>query len=203
MALASQPCSRTGSEQDETETMKRGPTLTTRRLILRPFVLPDAPDVQRLAGDWAIADTTLNVPHPYQDGMAEEWISTHQPRYDAGELVSFAITLQETADLVGAIGLVVSKRFQRAELGYWVGRPYWNRGYCTEAGLAVLEYAFTTLRLHRVNASHLARNPASGRVMQKLGMTYEGLARQHVKRWESYEDLALYGILRDEWEAKQ
>ncbi len=182
--------------------MKQRPTLQTERLTLRPFEFSDAADVQRLAGDWAIADTTLNIPHPYQDGMAEEWISTHQPRYEAGELVNFAITLQETGDLIGATGLVISQRFQRAELGYWVGQPYWNQGYCTEAGCAVLEYAFTVLHLHRVHACHLARNIASGRVMQKLGMTCEGLARQHVKRWEAYEDLVLYGILRSEWEGK-
>lgn len=182
--------------------MKHRPTLHTQRLDLRPFRLSDAAEVQRLAGDRAIADTALNIPHPYVDGVAEEWISTHQPRFEAGELVSFAISLRQTGELIGAIGLVVNQRFQRAELGYWIGKPYWNQGYCTEAGRAVLEYAFTVLHLHRVHACHLVRNPSSGRVMQKLGMVQEGVARQHVKRWEVYEDLALYGILKSEWAGK-
>lgn len=182
--------------------MDRRPTLKTERLVLRPFELSDAADIQRLAGDRAIADTTLNIPHPYEDGMAEEWIATHLPQFEAGRQVVFAMTLLESGDLIGAIGLTIRQRFQRAEIGYWVGRSYWNQGYCTEAGLAVIKHAFADLNLHRVHAFHLSRNPASGRVMQKLGMTREGLARQHVRRWEVYEDLVLYGILRSEWEDK-
>ncbi|MCI2424905.1 GNAT family N-acetyltransferase [Candidatus Acetothermia bacterium] len=179
--------------------MNERPTIVTERLLLRPFELSDAPDVQRLAGDKAIADTTLNIPHPYEDGMAEEWILTHQPKFEAGELVNFAIVLRTTGKLIGAIGLAIVRRFERAELGYWIGKPYWNNGYCTEAGRAVLRYSFSVLKLNRVHASHLTRNPASGRVMQKIGMTREGCARQHVKRWDRFEDLELYGILREGW----
>jgi RimJ/RimL family protein N-acetyltransferase len=179
--------------------MKQRATLETPRLILRPFEVADARDVQRLAGDRAIADMTLNIPHPYEDGMAEQWISTHQPKFEAGELASFAVVLRATGELVGAIGLVISRRFDRAELGYWVGRPYWNRGYCTEAGRALLEYGFTELSLNRIHASHLSRNPASGRVMEKLGITREGLLRQHAKKWDKYEDLVVYGLVRQDW----
>jgi RimJ/RimL family protein N-acetyltransferase len=178
------------------------PTLHTGRLLLRPFDQSDAAEVQRLAGDWVIADTTLNIPHPYQDGMAEEWIATHQPKFEAGELVNFAIILRDTGDLIGAMGLVINARFQRAGLGYWIGKPHWGQGYCTEAGRAVVDYAFDELNLNRVHSCHLTRNPASGRVMQKLGMVHEGRARQHVKRWDVYEDLELYGILRCEWQER-
>jgi RimJ/RimL family protein N-acetyltransferase len=179
--------------------MTQQPTLQTTRLILRPFELSDADEVQRLAGDRAIADTTLNIPHPYEDGMAEEWISTHLPRYEAGELANFAVVLREGNALIGAIGLMIAARFDRAELGYWIGKPYWSNGYCTEAGQAVLHYGFETLRLNRIHSSHLTRNPASGRVMQKLGMAHEGTARQHSKKWDVLEDLELYGILKADW----
>jgi len=175
-------------------------TLQTERLLLRPFALADAPAVQRLAGERAIADTTLNIPHPYEDGMAEEWIGTHQAKFNAGELANFAVVLRATGELIGAIGLVVSRRFDRAELGYWIGRPYWQQGYCTEAARAVLAYGFTALQLNRIHATHLRRNPASGRVMEKIGMTKEGLLRQHAKKWDRYEDLVQYGILREEWQ---
>jgi len=84
--------------------MKQRPTLETERLLLRPFEPSDAKDVQHLAGDRAIADTTLNIPHPYEDGMAEEWISTHQPKFEAGGLVNFAIVLRGTGELIGAMG---------------------------------------------------------------------------------------------------
>ena len=60
--------------------------------------------------------------------MAEEWISTHLPKFEAGELANFAIVLKETQELIGAIGLTINKRFKRAELGYWIGKPYWNKG---------------------------------------------------------------------------
>jgi len=131
--------------------------------------------------------------------MAEEWIATHQPGYDAGELANFAVVLRDGSELIGAIGLRIVPRFNRAALGYWIGAPYWGIGYCTEAGQAVLEYGFSELKLNRIHASHLTRNPASGRVMQKLGMIHEGRARQHIKKWDVFEDLELYGILKAEW----
>jgi len=143
----------------------------------------------------------MNIPHPYEDGIAEQWISTHKERFERGELACFAIVIRQTGELVGAISLRMEQRNERAELGYWIGKPYWNQGYCTEAGKAVLRYGFEELGLNRIYASHLARNPASGRVMEKLGMTYEGCLRQHVKKWGVFEDLKRFGILRSDYEA--
>jgi RimJ/RimL family protein N-acetyltransferase len=177
------------------------PTLETERLILRPFSPHDAADVQRLAGDRAIADTTLNIPHPYEDGMAEGWISTHHDTFVSEKGVTFAITLRSDGSLAGAISLMSMVRNHQAELGYWIGKAYWTRGFCTEAGQAVLLYGFEELGLQRVHATHFARNPASGRVMQKLGMQHEGTRRQHVRKWDKGEDLEMYGILKDEWQS--
>ena len=181
----------------------KSPILETERLLLRPFQLSDASDVQRLAGNWAIADTTMNVPHPYEDGMAEAWISTHQPRFEAGELAVFAITFKADRELVGAVGLQVDRSFDRANLGYWIGEPFWGLGYCTEAATSIVEYGFAELKLQRMYAQHFARNPASGRVLQKIGMSKEGTARQHIKKWGKFEDLVLYGLLRNEWVARK
>jgi RimJ/RimL family protein N-acetyltransferase len=177
------------------------PVLQTARLIQRPFTLADAPDVQRLAGDEAVASTTQNIPHPYEDGMAEAWIRALEPAFGRGALVTFAITRCEDGQLLGAIGLTLAREHERAEMGYWIGVPFWNQGYATEAASAVLGYAFRTLGLNKVYAQHLARNPASGRVMEKAGMSYEGLLRQHVKKWDVFEDLKTYSILRSEFEA--
>jgi ribosomal-protein-alanine N-acetyltransferase len=169
-------------------------------LILRPFVMSDARSIQILAGDREIADTSLSIPHPYPDGMAEAWIAANREKFESGNLSTFAILRKDTRKLIGAIGLVIDGQFQRAELGYWIARAHWNQGYCTEAGQAILGYGFTKLFLHRIFASHFRRNPASGRVLQKLGMKYEGRAREHVKKWEVFEDLELYGIIKDQWE---
>ena len=175
------------------------PTLETERLWLRPFSLADAGTVQGLAGAREVATTTLNIPHPYDDGMAEAWIRAHAPAYEADEQATFALTLRQTDELVGAIGLMIHRPHARAELGYWVGLPFWNRGYATEAAQAVLRFGFEALDLHRIFAQHLVRNPASGRVMQKAGMRHEARLRQHINKWGTFEDIDLYGILVDEW----
>lgn len=176
------------------------PTLETDRLILRAFNMLDADDVQRLAGDPAVADTTLNIPHPYADGMAEDWIATHQRRFESHQQLTLAITRKPDGVLIGAIGLEISQRFSRGELGYWIGREFWGHGYCTEASRAMLAFAFGRLGLNRVHACHITRNPASGRVLQKLGMSHEGRFRQHVLKNGLFEDTHEYGIVKSEWQ---
>jgi [ribosomal protein S5]-alanine N-acetyltransferase len=177
------------------------PTLTTQRLILRPFSLDDADAVQALAGAYEVALNTSSIPHPYPDGGAALWIGTHQAQFEQGQGVHLAITRQRGEQLIGAMGLGLSLEHRRAELGYWIGVPFWGQGYATEAARAVVDYAFRQLDLLRITSTHFARNPASGRVMQKLGMTREGCLRQHIVRWGEPQDLVLYGILRGEWES--
>jgi len=182
--------------------MKGLPTIETDRLLLRPFTLADAPDVQRLASERDIASTTLNIPHPYEDGMAEQWIEAHEERYEKGELANFAVVLRSDDSLIGSIGLSINQQHAYAELGYWIGKPYWNRGYCTEAAEAVVRYGFEVLGLKRICACHFKRNPASERVLRKIGMTHEGCLRQHVKKWGVFEDLEQYGILKSGYESR-
>ncbi len=180
--------------------MKAIPALQTERLILRPFAAADAAEVMRLAGDRALADTTLHIPHPYEKGMAEQWIGRHAENFKNDQGITWAVTRREDGALLGAISLMAMVKGREAELGYWIGKPYWTKGYCTEAGGAVLRYAFRELALGRVYASHFTRNPASGRVMQKIGKRHEGCRRQHVMKWGKVEDLEVYGIGREEWE---
>jgi ribosomal-protein-alanine N-acetyltransferase len=175
------------------------PTLKTSRLVLRPFRKDDAASVQRLAGEWEIADTTLNVPHPYENGLAEQWIETHGPGYEAEKLAAFAVVLRDRQQLIGAVSLKVDRDLNRADLGYWIGKPFWNLGYAAEAARAVIAAGFDEMGLNRICAFHFARNPSSGRVMEKLGMLLEGTARQHTMKWGKYEDLVSYGILREDW----
>ncbi len=178
--------------------MESYPTLRTQRLLLRAFAPEDAPDVQRLVGDREVA-RTLPVPHPYEDGMAEEWIASHRPAFEAGEHVTLAIALREDGALIGCMTLHLNARDRNAELGYWIGAPYWGRGYATEAANEILRYGFEELGLHRVHVSHLGNNPASGKVLQKVGMSYEGTRPEHYERWGEHQDSVLYGLLANDW----
>ncbi len=178
------------------------PTIETSRLLLRPFVPGDAADVQRLAGDHEIAATTLNIPHPYADGMAEEWIASNETAWNEDERVTFAVTQKAEAILVGACGIRIQREADCGELGYWIGKEFWGRSYATEAAEAVMHFGFTELSLNRLQAQHFSQNPASGRIMQKLGMSLEGTARQAEKKWGSYVDIVRYALLRDEWQAR-
>ena len=173
--------------------------ITTERLVLRGFVLEDAADVQRLAGEWDVARTTLNVPHPYEDGMAEAWIGTHQKVVEDGLGYVYAITLREEGRLIGAINAAITEAHRQAEFGYWIGKPFWRNGYCSEAASALVEYCFDTLELNRVHAHHVEANPASGRVMEKAGMVYEGRLREHVYREGRFQDVLMYGLLRRDY----
>jgi ribosomal-protein-alanine N-acetyltransferase len=175
--------------------------IETKRLLLRPPRLEDAPRVALLAGDRDVAGGTLLIPHPYEERFAVEWIRGLAERPDRGESVKFMITLRETREVIGAIGLRILRDHARADLGYWLGKDYWNLGYATEAGRAVVRHGFETCGLRRITAGHFTRNPASGRVLQKIGMTHEGRLRRHFKRWNVFEDCEIYGILREELEA--
>jgi RimJ/RimL family protein N-acetyltransferase len=179
--------------------MKTAPTLHTERLILRPFTLDDAPDVKRFVGDRDVASTTSAIPHPYEDGMAEEWISTHQPAFEKGTGINLAITLKDTEKLeatilIGAIDLRIDQTEMIGELGYWVGKPYWNSGYCTEAANAIVKYGFDVLQLTSIHAFYFKRNPASGRVLEKIGMQFEEYFPKGVEKWGKLEDMVKYSI---------
>lgn len=179
--------------------MKKLPTLHLDRLLLRPFRLEDAKVVQQLAGDRYIAEMTLNIPHPYEDGVAEKWIETHNKNFNEDRLLELAIVHKEDNYFIGAISIGINKNYNHGELAYWVGKKYMNNGYCTEAAKGIVKYAFEEMKLNRIFSRHLGKNPASGKVMKKIGMQYEGLLRQHVTKWGQHEDLLYYGLLREEY----
>lgn len=171
----------------------------TERLKLRAFIASDAHDIIRLAGDREVASTTRFIPHPYELPVAQQWLASLPLLHEQGTLLNFGITLAATGELIGSISLIINATDRHAELSYWIGKPYWNKGYATESGRAILRHAFENLRLHRVYAQHMARNPASGRVLKKLGMTQEGMFREHRYKWGVYEDLLVCGMTEKEW----
>ncbi len=158
------------------------PVLKTQRLCLRPFRQSDAKDVQRLAGDVRIAETTT-VPHPYKDGLAESWIGTHEQRVRERNGFVWAICDLETDALLGCVGVEGGKPDTGMELGYWLGVLHWNKGFMSEAVAAVLSCAFQDLNIKRIYARYFVGNEASARVMQKNNMRLgNGILRDFAPR---------------------
>lgn len=178
------------------------PTLVTERLRLRPFLVSDGADVERLAGARAIADTTGTIPHPYPVGAGARWVTTHADEWRQGSAVRFAIISRANGALLGAIGLERSSGGYVADLGYWIAEDAWGKGYATEASGAICAWGFATLHLQRIQAHYLTRNPKSGRVMEKLGMRFECVKAKAARKWDIAEDIACYAVLAEEWFAQ-
>ncbi|MDQ2963425.1 MAG: GNAT family N-acetyltransferase [Pseudomonadota bacterium] len=166
-------------------------------VTLRPFGLRDAPRVQILAGGREVAEMTALIPYPYPDGAAEAWIVAQAREQMTGREYTFAVTSSDDGTLVGAIGLRPVAT-ERENLGFWIGRPYWGRGYATAAVRAVIALAFGLLDIDVLTAAYLARNPASGRVMEKCGMSLLGTERRNHRGVE--EEFCVREITRDDWE---
>jgi RimJ/RimL family protein N-acetyltransferase len=171
-------------------------TIDADRLILRSYDLADVPELARLIGAREVAANLLRVPFPYTEQDAKAFITGLE---DGGE-IRLAITLRADGSLCGGVGLRVASAHERAELGYWLGIPYWGHGYATEASRVLVQHGFETLKLHRICASVFTGNDVSAKVLRKLGMRYEGCLRQHVLKWGRFIDLEMYGLLRTEWQ---
>jgi [ribosomal protein S5]-alanine N-acetyltransferase len=172
------------------------PRLETSRLQLRAYREADIPELVPLIGAREVAATTGRIPYPYTENDARTFLAS----IGSDDEVRLSIRLRTDDHLIGGIGLRLNVQHHHAELGYWLGVPYWGNGYATEAARAMLRYGFQKLGLHRIFASHFKNNPASGRVLKKLGMLYEGCQREHVCKWDQFIDSELYGILRRDWE---
>lgn len=176
------------------------PVLETSRLRLRPFELSDAQEVHRLIGDERVAKNLSLVPHPYPEGAAEEWISTHEASYGSGKRLTFAVCRKESEQLLGAMSLHPKDDQLRSEVGYWFGVPYWGKGYASEALKEILRFGFEERGLLRIQAHHFVTNPASGRVMEKAGMKFEGVLRLGAFRLGELRDAVLRAIVKPDWE---
>jgi [ribosomal protein S5]-alanine N-acetyltransferase len=164
------------------------------------LTLQDAPVLSRLAGRREIADTTISIPHPYSEERARQWIAETADLFAKVKSVAFATQLKRDGNLVGATGLRdIDAEHSQAELGFWVAVECWGQGYATEAARAVVGFGFEQLGLNRIYAHHMVRNPASGRVLARIGLKPEGLLRQRVQKWGVFEDVVPLALLREEW----
>lgn len=182
--------------------------LETERLIMRPLRISDASRLQSLLNDKELASNTRSIPFPYPEGEAERWIASQLALSPESAFVTAILRKPESGsdadsievgELIGGAGLAIDEEQHRAELGYWLGRPFWGDGLCTEAVRRILDHGFQTIGLNRIYAEHLVRNPASGRVLEKVGMKREGMLRQHARKWGVFEDVFVCGMLASDW----
>jgi [ribosomal protein S5]-alanine N-acetyltransferase len=177
----------------------RLPELTTTRLNLRAMRMSDARDIFEYSCDPQVARHVLWEAHQ-NIHQTRAYIRYVLRQYRAGTPSSFCIELKDTGKVIGTIGFMwVSNENRSAEVGYSLSRSYWNKGIMTEALRETLRFGFDTLNLNRIEAQHECDNPASGKVMEHVGMIREGTLRQRLYNKSRFVDVELYAILRDEW----
>jgi RimJ/RimL family protein N-acetyltransferase len=168
------------------------PVLKTERLILRAPRRRDAKAIARFAGDRRVAENTAHVPHPYTIEDAEEFLATVNRR--AGD-ATFIITLDD--DVIGACG--IEARESAAEIGYWLGAPYWGCGYATEAARAAIDYAFGDLGHTALQAGARVSNPVSRRVLEKCGFQWTGVRLCRIRAIKSAAPVDRFRLDRSLW----
>ena len=174
--------------------------IITDRLILRRFTVNDAEDMfHNWANDSEVTKYLRWPPHLNVDvsrKLLNEWSSS----YSDLAYYAWAITLKENHMVIGSIGIMdVSENDERGEIGYCIGKNWWGNGVMTEVLKAVISFGFHQVGFNRLEADHSINNPASGRVMQKAGMVYEGIAMQKYKANLGFQDCKLYSILKDDF----
>jgi ribosomal-protein-alanine N-acetyltransferase len=179
------------------------PKLETERLCLIPATLDMAPFIQTAASNREISDTMISIPHPYPDGEAERYLQNKIKEFQLGKSVTFILKEKKDYSPCGLLEIrTIDWEHLLAELSFWLSVDFWGKGYMTEGIKPAITYVFKELKLNRIYAFYMVRNPASGRVLQKNDFIREGILRQRVRKWGIFEDVVVAAILREEWEKK-
>jgi RimJ/RimL family protein N-acetyltransferase len=168
------------------------PVLETERLVLRAPRLADAKAIALLANDLRVAANTARIPHPYGTGDAEQFIAAVNRR---DQEACWAIT--HSGALIGLCGLVPEER--EAEIGYWLGAPFWGRGFATEAARAVIDRAFGEVGHETLCAGARVSNPASRRVLEKCGFQWTGVRLTRIRAIHSAAPVDRFRLDRGLW----
>jgi len=177
------------------------PRIESERLVLRPPSESDIPSMPAVFSDPEIYANTRSIPYPYTESDAAEAIKRFTRLRDADESHVFFIDLIDTGDLIGSVGTLNIKGREQAEFGYAIGRKWWGRGYATEASAALLRFCFTDLGFHELCAHAMTRNPASSRVLQKLGMRSVGVLPNECEKDGEFFDAEGFTLTREQWAA--
>lgn len=169
------------------------------KIQLRPFRAEDAPRVTELLNNWAVASMLARVPFPYKEKDANAWIATHKEGRQSGTNWPFAIETKK--GLVGAIGAHQTEP-HTMEFGYWIGEPYWGKGTATDAGRIMVNFTFDILNVTTLTAGHFMDNPASGRVLTKLGFEKLNEATRPCLARDKDVPSIDYHLTRERWQAQ-
>ena len=178
--------------------MQNFPTLSTERLVLSQPIVSDLKDVVfQMNSTSEISENTLSLPFPYREENAHFWFKMAEEGFAKKDAYIFAIREKENLKLIGAIGLHLDLTNRKAEIGYWLGKSFWNKGYVSEALQRILQFGFEELHLNKIYASHFPHNPTSGKVLQKNGFEFEGILKQEVLKNGQFLDLHRYAIFQE------
>ncbi len=178
-----------------------GAPLDTARLRLRRFLPEDAAAVTRLLDDWEMVRFTSVIPFPYPQHVADDFIAKITADMQQGRALVFAVEERLSGALVGCVGATLGEG--TAEIGYWIGRAAWGRGYATEAVRRCLRMLFDAFGVETVWAAVLPENPASRRVLEKAGLTFEGVRRTDMPARNRCTDLEVLSLNRADWQARR
>ena len=174
--------------------------IETERLILRRFTLEDVDDA--FCGWFSDPDVAMYMRWDAHSDISQtrEFISRFVADYEKPDFYRWAIALKQDNRAIGSVGIHIESDYDSiADVSYTLSKAFWNQGIISEALIAVLQYAFVDVGVNRVEAFHAIDNPASGKVMLKAGMKYEGHARQKYRSHKGYEDCDLYAAVADDW----
>lgn len=175
-------------------------TINTERLTLRRFRADDAPHMFK---NWANDKDVCKYMRwePHADILeTEKTISDWLTLYEKNNFYLWTITLNPSNIPIGSIGLFcINENDECYEVGYCIGKNHWNNGYVSEALKSIIKFGFESVGINRIEAYHSVKNPASGKVMEKCYMAFEGFARQKFKSISGFEDSNLYSILKEDY----
>lgn len=180
--------------------LTREPRLPSDRIVLRPLEERDAPTLYENVKEYEMARWMVNIPHPYPEDGAMEFIKKTRILMDKGEAYELAIESKNTSEVLGVMSFCkVDQKHRNAELGYWVAKDHRNKGIATEAASSILAFGFEELALERIYAKCFVDNKPSQRVIEKIGMIYEGTFRHEVLKEDKFIDSKYFSILKEDW----
>lgn len=172
--------------------------LESERLYLQPFNKEDAFRITELANNKELANI-LGLPHPYELEFAQDWIATQSELIRKGVEYPLTVVSKQSKEIVGTITIRIDKNNNKGEIGYWIGKDYWGKGFATEAVNKIVGFGFNELNLNKIWASAISRNTASIKVLEKAEFQKEGTLRKSRLLFDNYEDVDVYGVLKAEY----